>query len=36
MLRVLFNEPKRIDSGLLLEAGNAVRAYIETVGIQGA
>ncbi|MNQ71259.1 hypothetical protein D3C85_859220 [compost metagenome] len=29
MLRVLFNEPKRIDSGLLLEAGNAVRAYMK-------
>ena len=31
MLRVLFNEPKRIDSGLLLEAGNAVRAYMKHV-----
>ncbi|OPH60356.1 hypothetical protein BC351_17820 [Paenibacillus ferrarius] len=29
MLRILFNEPKRIDSGLLLEAGNAVRAYMD-------
>jgi DNA-directed RNA polymerase subunit N (RpoN/RPB10) len=29
MLRVLFNEPKRVDSGLLLEAGNAVRVFIE-------
>lgn len=29
VLRVLFNEPKRIDSGLLLDAGNAVRTYIE-------
>lgn len=31
MLRVLFNEPKRIDSGPLLEAGNAVRAYMEHI-----
>ncbi|SDO44618.1 hypothetical protein SAMN04487897_11480 [Paenibacillus sp. yr247] len=29
MLRVLFNEPKRIDSGLLLDAGNAVRTFIQ-------
>jgi DNA-directed RNA polymerase subunit N (RpoN/RPB10) len=29
VLRVLFNEPKRVDSGLLLDAGNAVRAYME-------
>ncbi|WNR45635.1 Cthe_2314 family HEPN domain-containing protein [Paenibacillus roseipurpureus] len=31
MLRGLFNEPKRIDSGLLLEAGNAVRTYMKNV-----
>lgn len=29
MLRVLFHEPRRVDSGLLLEAGNAVRTFIE-------
>ncbi|MBD0383439.1 Cthe_2314 family HEPN domain-containing protein [Paenibacillus sedimenti] len=28
MLRILFNEPRRKDSGLLLETGNAVKSYI--------
>ncbi|MEW9700687.1 Cthe_2314 family HEPN domain-containing protein [Paenibacillus sp. SI8] len=31
MLRILFNEPKRKDSGQLLEAGNAVRSYIKSL-----
>jgi len=31
MLRILFNEPKRIDSGLLLEAGQAVRGYMQAL-----
>ncbi|MFD0696413.1 Cthe_2314 family HEPN domain-containing protein [Paenibacillus sp. GCM10027628] len=31
MLRILFNEPKRKDSGLLLEAVNAVRSYIRSL-----
>ncbi|CAN7311838.1 Cthe_2314 family HEPN domain-containing protein [Paenibacillus sp. LjRoot153] len=34
MLRVLFNEPKRIDSGLLLEAGDAVRAYMKQIATE--
>jgi hypothetical protein len=28
MLRILFNEPKRRDAGMLLTAGNAIRAYM--------
>jgi hypothetical protein len=28
MLRILFNEPRRKDSGKLLTAGNAIRAYM--------
>lgn len=31
MLRVLFNEPERIDSGLLLEAFDAVRGYMKQI-----
>ncbi|NEW08470.1 hypothetical protein GK047_20955 [Paenibacillus sp. SYP-B3998] len=35
MLRFLFNEPKRTDSGHLLEAGHAVRAYIASLEATG-
>lgn len=28
MLRILFQEPKRVDEGLLLQAGTAIRSYI--------
>ncbi|MDR6554952.1 Cthe_2314 family HEPN domain-containing protein [Paenibacillus qinlingensis] len=34
MLRVLFNEPKRVDSGLLLEAGDAIRAYMKQIATE--
>jgi hypothetical protein len=29
MLRILFNEPKRLDSGMLLSTGNAIRSYTD-------
>jgi hypothetical protein len=34
MLRILFNEPKRKDSGKLLTAGNAIRAYLAVLHAQ--